>query len=252
MRAATVTIGAEEATVTVSAEEATVTVSAEELRRINERLAGGHPSDAIRWAVETVSPGRLIAASSFGFTGMVNLHLLAEIAPWVPVVFVDTLYHFRETLELAEQVKTHYGLDVRVYRPAASRAAFEERYGKRLWERDLALFHQLTRVEPMKRALRGVDGWITGRRRDQSASRAALDHVEVGDRIKVNPLASWTAEEVWSFIRANQVLYNPLHDFGYPSLGDEPLTTPVSDDEHERAGRWRGSERLECGLHALT
>ena len=228
------------------------TAGIEDVKRINERFDGAHPSDAIRWAVENVTPGRLIVASSFGSTGMVNLHLLAEIAPEVPVAFVDTLYHFPETLEHAERVKAHYGLDVRVYRPAASREAFEEQYGERLWERDLELFHRLTRVEPMKRALRGVEGWITGRRRDQSDSRSTLAHVEIGDRIKVNPVASWSADEVWSYLRANNVPYNPLHDMGYLSLGDQPLTTPVSEEEHERAGRWRGTERLECGIHGLT
>jgi len=220
--------------------------------RINEWLEGAHPSEALRWVVENVTPGRLIVASSFGATGMVNIHLLSEIAPEVPLVFVDTLYHFPETLEHAERVKEHYGLDVRVYRPAESQAEFEEKYGERLWERDLDEFHRLTRVEPMKRALEGVEGWITGRRRDQSDSRTALAHVEIGDRIKVNPVASWSADEVWAFLRANGVPYNPLHDMGYLSLGDQPLTTPVSEEEHERAGRWRGSERLECGIHGLT
>jgi phosphoadenosine phosphosulfate reductase len=231
---------------------ATATWRDEDVRQINERFEGSHPSDVLRWAVDTVTPGRLIVASSFGATGMVNLHLLAEIAPQVPVAFVDTLYHFPETLEHAERVKAHYDLDVRVYRPAASRAEFEEKYGERLWERDLDLFHRLTRIEPMKQALIGVEGWITGRRRDQSDSRSALAHVEIGDRIKVNPVASWSADEVWLFLRANGVLYNPLHDMGYLSLGDQPLTTPVSEEEHERAGRWRGSERLECGIHGLT
>ena len=130
-----------------------------DVRRLNERFEGAHPSEAIRWAVENVTPGRLIVSSSFGSTGMVNLHLLSEIAPEVPVAFIDTLYHFPETLEHAERVKAHYGLDVRVYRPAASREVFEEEYGERLWESDLELFHRLTRVEPMKRALRGVESW---------------------------------------------------------------------------------------------
>ena len=98
------------------------TAGIKDVRRINERLEAAHPADAIRWGVENVTPGRLIVASSFGPTGMVNLHLLSEIAPDVPVAFVDTLYHFAETLEHAERVKVHYGLDVRVYRPAASRA----------------------------------------------------------------------------------------------------------------------------------
>ena len=228
------------------------TAGIKDVRRVNQWLEGAHPGDAIRWAVENVTPGRLIVASSFGPTGMVNLHLLAEIAPEVPVAFVDTLYHFPETLEHAERVKERYGFDVRVYRPADSRKEFEETHGERLWDRDLELFHRLTRVEPMKRALEGVEGWITGRRRDQSDSRADLAHVEVGDRIKINPVASWPAEDVWSFIHDNDVPYNPLHDRGYQSLGDQPLTTPVAEEEHERAGRWRGNERLECGIHSLT
>ena len=210
------------------------------------------PSGIIEWAVETIGPRRLMVSTSFGPSGMVNLHLLAGIAPEVPVVFIDTLYHFEETLEHAASVERHYGLAIRVYRPAASREAFEGRHGERLWERDLDKFHELTRVRPMERALSGVSGWITGRRRDQSASRLDMPQVESGQRIKVNPLAGWTLEDVWSFIRSHDVPYNPLHDRGYASIGDEPLTSPTSPGEDERAGRWRGQDRLECGIHTLT
>ena len=216
------------------------------------QLERSHPSEIIRWAVENVARDHLVLCTSFGPTGMVNIHLLAEIAPEVPVVFIDTLHHFPETLEHAERVKAHYGLDVRFYRAAESREDFERAHGERLWERDLDHFHELTRVRPMKRALRGVQGWITGRRRDQSSSRAGLQHVEINHRVKINPLASWTGDEVWSFIRSNDVPYNPLHDLGYASVGDEPLTTPVSSGEHERAGRWRGLVRTECGIHSLS
>ncbi|HET9947629.1 MAG TPA: phosphoadenylyl-sulfate reductase [Longimicrobiales bacterium] len=214
-------------------------------------LDGAEPADIIRWAVDTVGRDRLIVSTSFGPSGMVNLHLLSEIAPEVPVVFIDTLYHFPETLEMADKVRERYGLDVRVYRAAASREEFERLHGERLWERDLDLFHKLTKVEPMERALEGVDGWITGRRRDQAATRAQLKHVERGQRIKVNPLAAWTRRDVWSFIYRNDVPYNPLHDRGYASIGEAPLTTPVLEGEDERAGRWRGQGRLECGLHQL-
>jgi phosphoadenosine phosphosulfate reductase len=103
----------------------------------------------------------------------------------------------------------------------------------------------------MERALVGADGWITGRRRDQASSRADLPAVEVGDRIKVNPLVAWTRKDVWKFIHEHNVPYNALHDRGYTSIGDEPLTTPTLEGEHERAGRWRGQDRLECGLHTI-
>jgi len=222
-----------------------------EATRLRERFEGAHPADIIRWAVGHVGAKDLRVATSFGATGMVGLHLLAEIAPDVPVVFIDTLYHFEETLEHARRAADRYALDLRIYRAASSREAFEREHGSRLWERDLDRFHRLTRIEPMKRALEGVRGWITGRRRDQSSTRHRMPHVEIGDRIKVNPLASWTNDDVWAFIRAHDVPYNPLHDRGYASIGDEPLTTPVRGEEDERAGRWRGSNRLECGIHTL-
>jgi phosphoadenosine phosphosulfate reductase len=210
------------------------------------------PTSIIEWAVNNVGPQQLVVATAFGPSGMVNLHLLAQVAPEVPVVFVDTLYHFPETLELADKVEEKYGLDVRIYRPAETREEFERIHGERLWETDLDEFHRLTKIEPMERALVGVAGWITGRRRDQATTRADMPAVEIGDRIKVNPLAAWTRKDVWRFIHEHGVPYNALHDRGYTSIGDEPLTTPTVDGEDERAGRWRGQGRLECGLHTLT
>jgi phosphoadenosine phosphosulfate reductase len=206
----------------------------------------------IEWAVQSVERGRLIVSTSFGPSGMVNLHLVAEVAPDVPVVFIDTLYHFEETLEHAELVRRHYGLDLRTYRPAETREDFEREHGERLWESDLDRYHYLTKVEPMARALEGMKGWITGRRRDQSSTRAQLPIVEVGDHVKVNPVAAWGRGDVWRFILENDVPYNPLHDQGYASIGDQPLTTPIHVGEDERAGRWRGQARSECGLHDLT
>lgn len=206
----------------------------------------------IEWAVESVEPGRLIVSTSFGPSGMVNLHILSEVAPEVPVIFIDTLHHFKETLEHAEFTKKHYGLDLRIFRPAETREEFEREHGERLWERDLERFHHVTKIEPMARALDGVKGWITGRRRDQSASRAEMPIVEIGDHIKVNPMAAWGRGDIWRFILDNDIPYNPLHDMGYASVGDEPLTTPVHLGEDERAGRWRGQARTECGLHDLT
>lgn len=206
----------------------------------------------IEWAARTVEPGRLIVSTAFGPSGMVNLHILSEVAPDVPVVFIDTLYHFEETLEHAEAVRRDYGLDLRVFRPAETREEFERLHGERLWERDLERFHHLTKVEPMARALEGVQGWITGRRRDQSASRAQMPIVEFGDHVKINPVAAWGRGDVWRFILDHDVPYNPLHDQGYASIGDKPLTTPIHVGEEERAGRWRGRARTECGLHDLT
>ncbi|MGH7446348.1 MAG: phosphoadenylyl-sulfate reductase, partial [Longimicrobiales bacterium] len=159
--------------------------------------------------------------------------------------------HFPETLEHVERVRVCYDIDLRVYRPAESRADFDAVHGPRLWARDLDRYEQVTKVEPFRRAIASLDAYITGRRRDQSATRVDLDVVECGRPEIINPIAAWTRRQVWDFIGAHDVPYNPLHDRGFTSIGDTPLTTPVRADEPERAGRWRGLGRTECGIHQL-
>ncbi len=219
----------------------------------SRELEGEDPSEVLRWALNAFESGDLVLSTSFGGVGGIALiHMLHQEGARVPVFFVDTLYHFPETLELAERVRERYDLDLQVLRPARDRKAFEAEHGPRLWERDLDRFHRLTKVEPMEEALAGVRGWITGRRRDQSETRRGLPVVEERpERVKINPLAAWSGKDVWAFVQVHGLPYNPLHDHGYPSVGDRPLTTPAGPGEEERAGRWRGLERLECGLHDL-
>jgi phosphoadenosine phosphosulfate reductase len=226
-------------------------LSVEEVAELNRRFEGAAPGEILQWAAEAFPEGRVALSSTFGVGGMVLIHLLAEKGIRLPVLFVDTLHHFPETLEHAERVAERYGLDLRTYRAAPSREAFEAEHGPRLWAVDVERFHQLTKVEPMREALEGFDAWITGRRRDQAPTRAELPIVERASRIKVNPIAAWSIDDVWTYVRVHEVPYHPLHDQGYASIGDEPLTTPVADGEHERAGRWRGGGRLECGLHGI-
>ena len=211
-----------------------------------------HPRAILKWAVESYGGRGLVVVTSFGPAGMVIVHLLSEIAPDLPVIFLDTLYHFPETLAHVERVRRRYGLDLRIWRPAPGRTVFEAQHGDRLWQRDADRYHQLTKVRPLAQALDGVAAWVNGRRRDQSSARASVQPVEVGDRVKITPLAAWSRTDVWRFITEHDVPYNPLHDQGYPSIGDAPLTTPVLPGEDERAGRWRGTTRTECGIHSLT
>ena len=219
--------------------------------RLNLELDEAEPEEILRTTLAAFAPNKLSVISAFGPASLVVLHHLARIAPRLPVIFIDTLHHFPETIEHVERVRERFDLNLKVYRPAASRAKFEARYGPRLWETDLDLYQHVSKVEPFRRATANLDGWITGRRREQSETRAQLPIFEVGDRVKVNPLASWSRARVWNFILDHEIPYNPLHDQGYASIGDAPLTTPVAPGEPERAGRWRGLDRTECGIHQL-
>ena len=216
------------------------------------RLEGASAPEILSWTAEWFPEGSIALSSAFGPGSAVLIHMLSEIAPRTPVIFIDTLHHFAETLAHAEMVTERYGLDLRVFRAAPDRLTFEAEHGERLWEKDLERYQLLTKVEAFNVATAPLAGWITGRRRDQSSSRTELPVVEVMDKIRINPLAAWTCQEIWEFIREHDLPYNPLHDQGYPSVGDEPLTTPVSSDEDERSGRWRGTDNLECGIHTPT
>lgn len=216
---------------------------------LGERLSGLDVDDILRVAAESFRPGRLAVLSAFGPGSLVVIHKLHALGIRLPVVFIDTLHHFSETLDLVERARARYDLDLRVYRHCDTREEFEDRYGSELWKRDLDRYQELSKVEPYRRAIADLDGWITGRRREQSATRTDLPTVEDGPKPRINPLASWTRTDVWRFILDNEIPYNPLHDLGYTSIGDEPLTTAVGDGEDERAGRWRGTGRTECGIH---
>jgi phosphoadenosine phosphosulfate reductase len=173
----------------------------------------------------------------------------------VPVLFLDTLHHFPQTLELVAKAKDLYALNLQVYKiqDVDTREAFAAKYGEALWDSDILKFHDLTKIEPLQRGLSELNtvAWITGRRRDQATTRADMPVFEMDKqgRLKINPLASWTRKDSWAYVAEHSMIYNPLHDQGYPSIGDEPITTPVGEGEDERAGRWRGTGKTECGIH---
>ena len=228
-----------------------------DLAALNQELNGATPREILAWANQVLPEG-LVQASAFNVDDMVITDLLyRDLKPHhpVPVLFLDTLHHFPETLELVARSTQHYDLNLKIYRimTVDSRTAFAQRYGEKLWETDIEQFHQLTKIEPLQRGLTelGAVAWITGRRRDQAHTRSDMPILEWDkrQRLKINPLANWTRPQSWDYVMAHQVPYNPLHDQGYASIGDEPLTTPVAEGEDERAGRWRGSGKTECGIH---
>jgi len=228
-----------------------------DLEALNRRFEAGNPREILAWCLDHI-PAGLVQTTAFSINGMVIMDLLyreLQAGDSVPVIFLDTLHHFPETLELAQKAQEIYGFDLRVYkaRHADSRAEFAARYGENLWETDVDRFYQLTKVEPLEQGLRELKAvaWITGRRRDQSHTRAHIPIFEWDKqgRLKINPLARWSRKDSWAYIAEHGVIYNPLYDQGYASIGDQPMTTPVADGETERAGRWRGSSKTECGIH---
>lgn len=228
-----------------------------DLDEVNQRLETAHPREILAWCVQNFPTG-LVQTSAFNADDLVITDILyRDLKPEtpVPVIFLDTLHHFPQTLELVAKAKEIYNLDLKTYKTPNidSREAFAAEYGDALWEKDVEKFHNLTKIEPLQRGLAELKAvaWITGRRRDQAVTRANMPIVEIDGkgRLKVNPIATWTRKETWAYVHEHGVIYNPLHDQGYPSIGDEPLTTRVGEGEDERAGRWRGSGKTECGIH---
>jgi phosphoadenosine phosphosulfate reductase len=193
-------------------------------------------------------------ATAFGPEGCILLHLLAEIEPRVRVFNLDTGYQFAETLELRDRIAERYGIEVEMVRPETTTAEYEARHGGPLYvvNSDQCCYDR--KIVPLRRALVGYDAWITAIRADQSPHRASAPIVGPDPKfglVKVNPLLRWTKRDVWAFIVTHKVPYNPLHDRGYPSIGCWPCTRAVAAGEDERAGRWAGQAKTECGLHSL-
>jgi phosphoadenosine phosphosulfate reductase len=226
-----------------------------DLAKLNEQFETATPTEILTWSTENIPTG-LVQTSAFNVDDIILTHILYTVLKHpVPVIFLDTLYHFPETLELVAKAKNIYNLDLKTYKTpdVDSRKAFAAKFGEALWDTDIAKFHDITKIEPLQRGLDELDAvaWITGRRRDQAVTRATMPVFELDSkgRLKINPLATWTRKQSWDYVAQHNVIYNPLHDQGYPSIGDQPITTKVADGEDERAGRWRGTGKTECGIH---
>jgi phosphoadenosine phosphosulfate reductase len=170
--------------------------------------------------------------------------MISELGLDVPIVELDTQVLFPETYETRDRLVRRYGLELRSFRPIDA--------PDRLWETDPDRCCSLRKVEPLERALADYGAWITGIRREQSPARAHAQKVEWSERYgvwKIQPLVDWDAKRVQAYLHVNEVPYNPLHDRGYPSIGCIPCTRAVASGEDERAGRWSGSAKLECGIH---
>jgi phosphoadenosine phosphosulfate reductase len=218
-----------------------------------ERLESATPQQILRWATEEYG-NLLTMATAFGPEGMVIIHMLAEIDPRANVFNLDTGYQFAETIEMSRRVKQRYNIDVELKQPELTVEQFEEANGGPLYKTnpDKCCFER--KLVVLRKAIVGKHAWISAIRRDQSPDRAKAPIVGWDKKfglVKVNPLANWTKQDVWKLITDHDIPYNPLHDQGYTSIGCQPCTRAVLLGEDERAGRWSGTAKTECGLHSI-
>lgn len=218
---------------------------------LNRRFKEGSLDDVLRWSLATFGD-KVAQVTSFGPTGMVILDHLIRLKPGLRVVTLDTNFLFAESYAFWEKVQYHYPIQLDVRQPSLTPEQQAQIYGDNLWQTAPDRCCYLRKVLPLQQALQGLEAWITGLRRDQSPTRADLLIINWDARynlIKINPLAHWTHQQVWDYIREHDVPYNPLHDRGYASIGCTHCTQPTPNPDEERSGRWQGQPKVECGIH---
>ncbi len=222
---------------------------------LNDRYRHHSAISVLDRALRDPDIGQLALVSSFGAESVVLLHMVSVTRRETPVVFIDTEMLFTETLVYQQELAERLALaDLRIIRAAPDMLAARDP-DDRLHQRDVDACCALRKTEPLQRVLEGFDGWITGRKRYQSGTRATLEFFEVEegtDRIKVNPLAHWDRADLQTYIEENRLPRHPLVARGYPSIGCMPCTTPVRPDEDQRSGRWRDQDKTECGIHLVN
>jgi phosphoadenosine phosphosulfate reductase len=226
----------------------------QELAVRSQELESASPQEILRWTVERFAP-YFTMATAFGPEGMTIIHMLAEIAPETPIFNLETGYQFKETLELRERVKERYGIEVEYKRPELTVEQYEALHGGPLYKTKPDQCCADRKIKLLHDAVVGKHAWASAIRRDQSPDRAKAAIVGWDKKfglVKVSPLANWTKQEVWKLITDHDIPYNPLHDQGYTSVGCWPCTRAVLFGEDERAGRWSGFQKTECGLHTMN
>lgn len=239
-----------------------VSFTAAHLKHLNKQLESMDPVNILRFC-KVLFPN-LYQTTAFGLTGLATIDMLSKIQQESPasqavdLIFLDTLYHFQETYELVERVKARYqNVRLHVFKPNGvdTVSEFENTYGEKLYDMSADLYDWIAKVEPQQRAYSelNVAAVLTGRRRSQGGQRGDIDVIEVDEErgiVKINPLVNWSFQQVRAYIEDNKVPYNTLLDRGYKSVGDWHSTSPVREGEDERAGRWKGQDKTECGIHS--
>ena len=228
----------------------------DQVRDLNVRFEDEHPTEILRWALQDSGLEHIAIASAFQAEGTAVIHMAASIRPDVPVMFLETGFHFAETMAFKRQLADQFGLNVVDLTGDYTVESQEAKFGPRLYERNPKLCCDLNKVIPFQRALAGLDMWITSLRRDSAWTRQNTPIVyqyecQPGKMlVKLNPVANWTRPQVWRYLKEYDIPHHPLYDLGYASIGCAPCTRMVFPGEDERAGRWSGIMKTECGIHA--
>jgi phosphoadenosine phosphosulfate reductase len=230
-----------------------------EANELNQRFADAPTEDILRWAWDRFG-NRAAIGTSFQGAGLVMIHLAGDPhkLPF-PVFTIDTGLLFPETLETKRRLEDFFGINIESLVPDLTVEQQEDAQGPELWKSDPDLCCTIRKVLPLQAKLSELDCWITGLRRQQSETRAKTFIFEVyvfdatagRDILKLNPMANWSRDAVWNYIRDHRIPYNPLHDQGFRSIGCQPCTVKTSNGEDERAGRWTGFHKVECGIHTF-
>lgn len=226
-----------------------------ELQRLNEQLAAAEPEDILAWAIRSF-PYQTAMTSSFQASGIVLIHMLRKISFDFPIFFIDTGYHFPETVDFKNRLVREWRLNVHTIIPVMSKAEQYHIHGPRLFERDPDLCCRLNKVEPLAALQKELElkGWISALRRDQAETRKGLKAVmkDEAGTLRIHPLLNWDRERVWAYVDRHGLPTNPLYDQGYASIGCFPpcCTTKSEPGSDERSGRWAGKGKVECGLHS--
>jgi len=224
----------------------------ERIKTLSNKFKKKSPQEILEWAVDNFWPD-VAMCSSFQTNSVPLLHMISQVKHNMRVLFLDTGFHFPETLAFKEKLRKAWGLNIMELRPKMGKEEITRKFGKELYRHNPDLCCFIHKVEPLAKTLRGLGAWITGIRLTQTAQRAQANILELhpDGLVKINPLLYWTEDGFWQYMQENELPSHPLYSQGYLSIGCAPCTQPVGSGESERAGRWAGSDKIECGLHTI-
>jgi phosphoadenosine phosphosulfate reductase len=233
-------------------------ITAREVSKLDRQFAGRGSEEILGWAAKRYG-ARAAIGTSYQGAGLVMMHLAKQAGLTFPVFTLDTGLLFPETLELKQRLEDFYGWKIESLSPDLTVEEQAEAMGPELWKRDPDLCCTVRKVMPLQAKLGELDCWITGLRRNQSDSRSGIGIIELytldqktgSDIVKLNPMAEWSRDAIWQYIREHKIPYNPLYDQGYRSIGCMTCTRKIGEGEGERAGRWTGFNKVECGIHTF-